>query len=61
VLDEFVAFDARRYGSASVELSRGAILAASINVVCRCFLRCFDSGLRCTALPELFSAPHNPQ
>jgi hypothetical protein len=24
-------------------------------------LSCLDSGVRCTVLPELFSAPHNPQ
>ena len=46
---------------ASAGLYRGAILAASINVVCKCLLRCFDSGVRCTVLPELFSAPHSPQ
>jgi type I restriction enzyme, S subunit len=44
---------------ASSGLLRGAIFAASINVVCKCLLRCFDSGVRCTVLPELFSAPHN--
>jgi hypothetical protein len=38
-----------------------AILAASISVICRCLLRCFDSGVRYTVLPELLSAPHSPQ
>src|SRR5882762_9593621 len=29
--------------------------------VCKCLLRCFDSGVRCTVFAELFSAPHSPQ
>jgi hypothetical protein len=39
----------------------GAIFASSISVVCKCLLRCLDSGLDCTVFAELFSAPHNPQ
>src|SRR6267143_2655818 len=41
---------------ASSGLLRGAIFAASISVVCKCLLRCFDSGVGWTVLPELFSA-----
>ena len=46
---------------ASPALFQGAIFAASIKVVYKYLLRCFDSGLRCAVLPELFSAPHSPQ
>jgi hypothetical protein len=42
-------------------LFRGAIFAASIKVVCKYLLRCFDSCLRSAVRPELFSAPHSPQ
>jgi hypothetical protein len=44
-----------------MRLWRGAIFAASISVVCKCLLCCFDSGVRPTVLPELCSAPHNPR
>jgi hypothetical protein len=40
---------------------RGAILAASISVVGRCLLRCFDSGVRCAVFAERRSSPHRPQ
>jgi len=46
---------------ASAGLKSGAIFAASISVVCKCLLRCFDSGVRWIVPPELFSAPHSPQ
>ena len=29
--------------------------------VCRCLLRCFESGVRMVILAELLSAPHSPQ
>jgi hypothetical protein len=44
-----------------LQKSGGAILAASISTHRRCLLRCFESGVRCTVFPELFSAPHSPQ
>jgi len=42
-------------------LFRLAIFAPSICVVCKCLLRCFDSGVRCTVFAELFSSPPSPQ
>ena len=48
-------------GNGQLRAYRGAIFAASISVVCKCLLRCLDSGVRCTVFPELLSAPHNPQ
>jgi hypothetical protein len=38
---------------AKAGLFRGAILAASIRMVCKCQLRCLDSGVRCMVSPEL--------
>src|SRR5260370_152211 len=49
------------YTIASSGLFRGAIFAASIRTVCRCLLRCFDSGVRMVILAELLSAPHSQQ
>src|SRR6266852_3074166 len=52
---------------ASSGLLRGAIFAASISVVCKCLLRCFDSGVRSCLTPEkpqqritLFTQPTEP-
>ena len=40
------------YTIASSGLFRGAIFAASIRIVCRCLLRCFDSGVRMVIWPN---------
>jgi hypothetical protein len=46
---------------ASSGLFQSATFVASIKVVYKYLLLCFDSGLRRAELPELFSAPHSPQ
>jgi len=56
-----IAFLFLLYTIASSGLFRGAIFAASIRTVCRCLLRCFESGVRLVISAELLSAPHSPQ
>ena len=46
------------YSNANSGCQRGATLAASIRVVCKCLFRCFEIGVLCNLPAELCSAPH---
>src|SRR6516165_7106332 len=54
-------WSSRSCTTASCGLRRGASLAASISIVCRCLLRCLEIGPRCSLPAELRCALVNPQ